>query len=427
MARLRWIAVFGQIGATVLGVAWLHLQLPLGWIALLIGVTATSNLLIQIWDRLQNPPPWIAPAVIVLDVAVFTVLIGLTGGTDNPFCALYAVHVAMAVVVLGGGWAWIVMLLTAACYAMISFLRRPLLPQPSSTIFELGRWASLLLVTGLIAYFVNRVMRSLQLREEELAAARERGRRGEHLASLTTLAAGAAHELGTPLSTIALVAHEMERGVDPQSFQEDAALIRKEVERCRQILDRMRVDVIDDARQLAASETLDQLVSALRQDLRADEVERLRVEFICASTEVIPYTRVLRRAIGVLLRNAFDASTSDGIVKLAINRARGLLAFQVRDTGSGMTETVRRRAGEPFFTTKDPGAGMGLGLFLVRLVAETYGGKFDLQSAQGSGTCSTLELPDRPMHAAAYAGSEMDASDRGRRRDFPEPAGQSAR
>jgi two-component system sensor histidine kinase RegB len=105
--------------------------------------------------------------------------------------------------------------------------------------------------------------------------------------------------------------------------------------------------------------------------------------------------RAIEQAIGVLLRNSFDAGSPTDPVKLSIEHGKGETVFTVEDTGHGMPQDVLRRAGQPFFTTKPPGKGMGLGLFLVRLVAERYGGKFEMASTPGVGTKSKLQIPDR--------------------------------
>jgi two-component system, sensor histidine kinase RegB len=139
---------------------------------------------------------------------------------------------------------------------------------------------------------------------------------------------------------------------------------------------------------------------------------------------------VLRRIIGVLLRNAFDASKSDDQVELLFRRGEGRIIFTVQDHGPGMSEQVLRRAGQPFFTTKPPGSGMGLGLFLVRLAAETYGGSFKLESSPGAGTRSIFELPDRHAEDIAHDAQEshIRAEDAGggRRPDLPHPPDQGA-
>lgn len=418
LARLRWLAVVGQIGATWIGSIWLELELPLFWVAAVVGITAFSNLIVQVWDRLGPPPGWFVPAIILLDVLMLTLLLYFTGGTDNPFSILYVIHVAMAVVVLGGGWAWFVVLLSAGAYAVLVFKRVQLVaihPIPEQ-IKHFGDWNALVLVMVLIAYFISRVMRSLRERERELAEARDRASRHEHLASLTTLAAGAAHELGTPLSTIALAAKEMEiasrRGDDAASLAEDAQLIRQEVDRCRAILDRMRVDVLDDAAQRPSSARLGELLDDLRKDLRQHEQSRLTIHADASMDRPISHARVLRRAIGVLLRNAFDASPADGKVFLHFQSDGARIMFEVQDAGTGMSEQVLRRAGEPFFTTKSPGEGMGLGLFLVRLVAEMYRGKFELDSRPLAGTRSRLELPETALRpGGAEVKSDGDPHD----------------
>jgi two-component system sensor histidine kinase RegB len=418
LARLRWIAVLGQIVAICLSMIWLDLRLPLQWIALPVSITILSNIAIQLIGRTSEPPDWVVPGILLLDVLLLTVLLYFTGGTENPFSILYAIHVAMAVVVLGAVWAWSIVALSGVCCAIVFIWNRPLNPPLPVRVLQFGQWSSLVLVSVLIAYFVGRVTRSLRLREEELAAASERARRGDHLASLTTLAAGAAHELGTPLSTIALVAKEMERslqrGDSIEELSEDAKLIRHEVDRCRSILDRMRVDVVGDSMQRPSVATFDELTEQLRIDLRPTESPRLVVESTERGDHAIWRSNVLRRVIGVLLRNAFDASPAGATVTLIYRHNPTNSAFEVADSGSGMSEQVLRRAGEPFFTTKNPGEGMGLGLFLVRLVAETYGGRFELNSTPGAGTHSILNLPNPPMERINHADSQTQDAGGGR-------------
>jgi two-component system sensor histidine kinase RegB len=262
---------------------------------------------------------------------------------------------------------------------------------------ELGRWAALALVAVVIAYFMGRVMRSLRQEQQELAKVREQATRNEQLAALTTLAAGAAHELGTPLGTIAVVAKELELAASSsggESMAEDARLIREEVDRCRRILDRMRVDIIEDLSQKPGKVNLNDLIERLRQDLDREEQGRLQVRYSDDIDVVVAPSRAVQQAVGVLLRNAFDATPAGERVTLGISKRDGNIVFEVADKGEGMPEEVLRRAGEPFFTTKAPGRGMGLGLFLVRLVAEKAGGRLKLHSKQGEGTVSVLELPE---------------------------------
>ena len=410
LTRLRWIAVVGQVLAVAVSVALLGLRPPVWPIVAVVAVTVGSDAAAMAWVRAGRarraaPPSWIVPGLLLLDVALLTVLLYCTGGPDNPFCVLYLVHVAMAVTVLGLGWTWGVVGVAAACYGGLFFAHRPLLPdgrQLPTGVREAGEWAAVVLVAALIAYFIGRVTRALRQRERELASARDRAARNEQLASLTTLAAGAAHELGSPLGTIAVVAREIEVGLsDRPDAADDARLIRREVDRCRSILDRMRVDIVEEGHHDPAggsAVTVDELVALVRHDLDDDQAALLRVERSADAALPSAPAKAVRQALGVLVRNAFDAAPNGDParagVTLTVRRRDGRVSFAVEDRGTGMPDDVLRRAGEPFFSTKPPGAGMGLGLYLVRLVADKYGGTFQISSTPNVGTRAVLTLPD---------------------------------
>jgi two-component system sensor histidine kinase RegB len=261
---------------------------------------------------------------------------------------------------------------------------------------SIGNWLALVLVSVLIGAFIGRVTRALRQRDYELAAVRDRAVKNEQLAALTTLAAGAAHELNTPLGTIALVARELELACDREgdlAMQDDARLIRREVDRCRDILSRMKLDVGEDVSHRSALQ-LPELTDRLRENFDPAQRDRLKILRAPDAQTAIAPPRALEQSLLVLLRNAFDASPEKAVVTLDISRRDGRIRFEVKDQGSGMSEEMLRRAGEPFFTTKEPGKGMGLGLFLVRLVAEQSGATFAIDSRAGEGTRCVLELPE---------------------------------
>lgn len=350
-------------------------------------------------------PQALTLSVLLLDVALLTVLLYYTGGHENPFAVLFVVHVAMATLVLGSAGAWAVVATAALCYGVIVWRHEPLVPGEAQLpvwAVVLGQWTALALVVGVLAYFIGRVMQALRLREQELAAMRERAAMNERLASLTTLAAGAAHELGTPLGTIAIVAKEMEHeaqqlgeaaGAQAGSLEEDAALIRQQVERCRQIIERMRGDIAGRSTDQPGRCSLEEVVHAVSAQLHPDARLRLQVQAPPASPEVAAPLRAVQQAVQFLVNNALEASEPSGRVALEVSQTGPMVTFTVRDQGSGMDPETLRRASEPFFTTKPPGRGMGLGLFLVRLVAERNGGRFSIESVEGEGTLARLELP----------------------------------
>jgi two-component system sensor histidine kinase RegB len=402
LTRLRWLAVVGQISATAVAEGIMRLHLPLTPIFAVILLTAVSNAFLQLGNYLRKTPAWLVQAVLLLDVLLLTSLLFLTGGPQNPFAALYLVHVAMAVLVLGKISTWIVVGTVAACYGTLLRWHLPLagnatLPAWASAI---GNWVALVLVSVLIAAFIGRVTRALRQREFELAGVRDRSVKNEQLAALTTLAAGAAHELNTPLGTIALVARELELACvrdGDDAMQDDARLIRQEVDRCRDILSRMRLDIGEDFSSRGPVR-LGDLSRRLADNFDGQHQGRLTINRAPDADVALAPSRALEQSLLVLLRNAFDASPADRPVTLDISRRDGQLRFEVRDKGCGMSEEMLRRAGEPFFTTKDPGKGMGLGLFLVRLVAEQSGANFSIDSRLGEGTCCVLELPETRGH-----------------------------
>ena len=223
--------------------------------------------------------------------------------------------------------------------------------------------------------------------------------RNERLASLVTLAAGAAHEIATPLSTIAVTAKEMEHDaglrLHDTRMEDDARLIRSQVDRCRLILERMGAQGADPLGETPERIDIQQLLHQVKGRFPND-AQRIMIQsespqaFSC----VIP-VRAAIESLSALVKNALDASSDQGLVYLrAVKSGAENIRFVVRDEGFGMTAEVLERVAEPFFTTKAPGMGMGLGAFLAHLFAQTLGGQLSFESAPGQGCTAILDLPD---------------------------------
>jgi two-component system sensor histidine kinase RegB len=215
--------------------------------------------------------------------------------------------------------------------------------------------------------------------------------------ALTTLAAGVAHELGTPLGTIAVAAKELQRtaaGMDlPNSgIAEDAALIRAEVDRCRKILDQMAEPSGSTLGEDFQPVVWTELQADLTEGLAAEDRARVAFHWPVAACGRMP-RQGLTRALRAILANALEATPRPGEVQVAARQDSGRWHLEITDPGTGMVPEVLTRAGEPFFTTKATGAGMGLGLFLARTFAEQLGGELEIASRPDQGTQVRMSWP----------------------------------
>ncbi len=251
-----------------------------------------------------------------------------------------------------------------------------------------------------IVYFIQRLTHALARREAELAATRARTARHERLASLATLAAGAAHELATPLSTIAVVAKELERSLERGAHSSDAVadarLIRQQVARCREILEHLAADAGESAGEAIVPVAVADLLHAALHGLDGRERVAITIDEDANGQTIHAPARALAQSLRGVLKNAREASRPDASIDMRIGRGADAWRIEIQDQGRGMEPDVLMRAGEPFFTTKDdggPSRGMGLGLFLARAVLERLGGRLLLDSAPGRGTTATLVLP----------------------------------
>jgi two-component system, sensor histidine kinase RegB len=404
LVRLRWGAFAGQ-GLLVLGMdGAMGIALPTLPLLAIIGAGLATNGALALWQRgAVRVGDAVLAGVMLLDALLLTAVLALSGGPFNPFSTLYLVNVALAAVLLPARWAWGLLMASLIAFGSLFLLQR--LPAPAglplpghAELMRLhieGMWVAFALAAGFIVHFVQRVRRSLAAREAELARARDLSARQEKVAALATLAAGAAHELATPLSTIAVVAGELEEALasGPREVRSDLQLVRAQVERCRLILQRMAAGAGEAPGEALVRVPVIECVRAALEQLESPQRVAVEVEQGAEGCAVSAPRRALAGALAGLVCNALQASQASTPVRIHVAREGGRCWVEVRDRGRGMTVEELRHAGEPFFTTKPPGAGMGLGLFLTRTLVEHLGGQLTLESAAGVGTAARLELP----------------------------------
>jgi two-component system sensor histidine kinase RegB len=399
LSRLWWTAAAVDALIVLVSLLLTPEEFPLRRVAPLVAAAALANA--ELASHFSGGTPrfkGIAGVSMLLHVVLLTALLELSGGPSNPFSVIYIAQVALAAVTLGRVWAYAGAAAAAVCYGiLISWHMEESVPAHHRFVdfptHLFAMWIATTTLTELALHFAGAASRAIARRETLLDEARAQAARAERLMSMTTLAAGAAHELSTPLATIAIASKELERALAQLPIASDctadAHLIRSEVDRCQLILDQMSGRAGGSAAEEPAAVALDEVVSDVRARLPNDVRGRLVVRPLENAVVVLPRAGLVQVLLS-LIKNAFDASAPGMEVDLSVDRTREVFRFVVLDQGPGMSPEMLRRAGEPFYTTKDAGRGFGLGLFLARVFAERCGGTLVLESDRGTRAILTL-------------------------------------
>jgi two-component system sensor histidine kinase RegB len=402
IVRLRYGALACQI-ALILAARYIFgVSLPMRWIAIPLAFATAGNLLVYRCALRFGDRPALG-YLLTFDTICLTALLALTGGPANPFSLLYLVQITLSAVILSKEWTWSIGALSVAGFGFLFWAHVRV------SVFEAhhtnegfsmhlaGMFIAFVAAALLVTVFIGKVSEALRRREHEVSLLQSQLARHERLTSIATLAAGAAHELGTPLGSIAIASRDVElraaRVAGDPELVSDARLIRSEVDRCRSILQRMSARSAEQPGELPVRVELASLLENVRCDFPAPDRERVRV--ICkgnSGVAVLPASAA-RQALVALMRNALDAASEPQPVTLSVERTAEWLEFAVKDSGCGMSQEMLNRIGEPFFTTKAPGSGMGLGTYLVRVFAEQLGGRLVFESEPGRGARALLQLP----------------------------------
>jgi two-component system sensor histidine kinase RegB len=388
LVRLRWLAVIGQTTAVLVVYLGLDFELPIWACLAVIGLAAWLNVALRLRFRMTR---WVEPDraawLLAFDIAELAILLFLTGGLENPFAFLFLGPVLLSATALPARLTLMLGGFAAACATVLIFVHYPLpwdIDQPLDLppIYTMGVWLSLLLAIGFIGAYAWQLTEEARQLADALAATELVLAREQHLSQLDGLAAAAAHELGTPLSTITVIATEIEREMKPGSpYAEDVKLLREQAQRCRGILAKLT--------QLSAStEPFDKVpLSALIEEAVAPH----RHFGVAINVGLAPHDAaepigrrnpIILYGLGNVLENAVDFAHER--VDVTTEWSAEEIVLTINDDGPGFAPEIMDRIGEPYVTSRQrrqqPGAdieagGLGLGLFIAKTLLERSGAK----------------------------------------------------
>jgi len=270
------------------------------------------------------------------------------------------------------------------------------MPIPRDVLL-LGQWISFAVTAGVIAWFVVRIVAALSLHERRLREAEQKAANDDALVRIGALAAGAVHELATPLTTMAVLVNEMRLDGGSASLPRDVETLSSQIQVCRQTLRSLMAVAGHVSDEGSGSQPLDAFLDAIANTVRK---MRPRLHLTCAWDGPRPAPEIhdeptLKQAILIILNNAADASSND--VRMLGQWSADQLVLSVLDRGTGMSELGREKLGRMFFTTKAPGQGMGLGLVLTVSTISRLGGTVEWSNRPEGGVCAEIRLPLRSL------------------------------
>src|SRR5215831_13586146 len=384
--RLRWLAALGQLAAIFVVEQGLEFELPIIPCLVIIGLSALLNLALQMaFNPMQRLEPVYAAALLALNIIELAGLLYLTGGLQNPFSFMFLAPVLISATALPVRMTVTLGVLAVACAAVLVFFFQPLPwegdePLVLPPIYLLGVWLSIVLAIGVTSLYSFQVTEEARQLADALAATELVLAREQHLTQLDGLAAAAAHELGTPLSTIVLVSRELERTLhDNTLVASDIKTLREQAQRCRDILAKITQLSSTGAPfdHMKLSTLIEETVAPHRDFGVAIKV---RIAVAGSKEPVGSRNPAILYGVGNILENAVDFARNEVEVNAWWNNET--VEIMVSDDGPGFAPDILKRIGEPYLSRRrgpdDAGsehAGLGLGVFIARTLLERTGAK----------------------------------------------------
>jgi len=400
LIQLRWIAVVGQVVTIGMAYFLFGIALPIEDMAAVIAFLVMFNLF-SYWrwrsrGEVANDELFLA---LLVDVGMLTAQLYLSGGATNPFTFVYLLQVTLAAVLLKPWSVWTMVVVTVCCVAGLALFGRPLSLPPDhnrglASPYIQGMLLCFALNAGLLVIFITRIGRNLRDRDAHLADLRQRAAEEEHVVRIGLLASGAAHELGTPLATLAVILGDWRRmpafRADPELLQEVGEM-QVQVQRCKTILSGILLSAGEARGESSEQTTVTTFLDGLAAEWR-DTRSPASFDYRNLLAHDLPMVSdtALKQMIYNVLDNALEASPQQ--VVLEVSRDDHNLRLTVSDAGPGFPPEVLAQLGKPYNSTKGR-AGSGLGLFLTVNVARTVGGRVMAGNRAEGGAVVVVTLP----------------------------------
>ncbi len=396
LVSLRWLSVALMLAAGLVVAPLSSIDIPLTAILTISALLALWNLITRkIFDLHQDAGVWHLFFDLTVDLVAWSSFLYLTGGATNPMISLLLPLIAVAATMLPGRLAWPLAALAVCAYSWLWSHHLPLhLANPAHAVsWHLGgMWATFAVSAFVIVGYITRMTRAMRLRDQALANAREQQMRNERVVALANLAAGAAHELGTPLGTMRLLVDELKRDIHEGEAADDLQLMTQQIDQCKTILSRLTAATgrarADDPATLPVKIWLDQLIAPLqaqrpgvtlvRHDADPDAPVRVDVAF--------------EQAIRNLVSNAVTASEGKP-VKIETRQRGDMIELKITDRGPGLPAEIIDTLNHPEIRSNLPTEGLGIGLLLTLSSIEHCGGSLDYDTHQDRGTVAIVIVP----------------------------------
>ncbi len=381
-----------------------HGKVNLPFTQILIALVLLTSVNLLTFSRLRQSLPVTEVEFFIqllIDLACLSAVFYFSGGANNPFVSYFLVPICVSAATLGSGLTLTIAALSTLSYSLLLFFHVPLpilAPehhQPSTNTLNLhvlGMWLNFFISAGLITYFIVKMARDLRAQEAQLNRWREDQLRDEQVMAVATLAAGTAHELGTPLSTMKVLISELrEEYSDNENLRRDLLLLQAQVNQCSATLRGMvnKAELAKEGKVTAESVRTycDNLLDRwriLRPDIKAT------IEFSATNPAInAVFSPTIAQAILNLLNNAADASPED--IQITIKWTKESMQWTINDSGPGIAEDISAHLGKSFISTKNKG--LGIGLLLTQATINRHGGTVSLHKHFPRGTVTQVLLP----------------------------------